>query len=360
MASFEGIKWSDGQMKYSLIDKRKEMAAGDDKTFAVSRSIHYGLFLVFEGIRYFCFEEKGKKKVVFVNWRKNLERFRNGMIFNLAGEQHRFIPTVEELEGLIMSYFRHETLAPFIDELAATGTQGYLRPFTVDEEQSIGVTFPRKPTIRLVTCLYKQYLGEPFSGVVVPHLVRAIDVNGTGCLKLGVNYLMSVKAVAEAQDIEPGASSALFLDDRPDKPLRERRITEWDSSCCLIGLDNGGVVKIPESNLILPSVTIEGLARILRHKGVDVIERDMTYGELIEGAAAGKIAALCSVGTAGIINRCDKLTLIDEKREIIGKHLPLKDHPLWHTLGELKDYYWDMYRGRAEVPAGIERNVYEV
>ena len=114
--------------------------------------------------------------------------------------------------------------------VADLGAQGYFRPFTVDEEQSIGVTFPGRPAIRAVVCRYDRYLGEPFSGVVVPHLVRAIDINQMGCLKLGVNYLVSVKAVDEARKIDPSAGSALFLDDKPDLGLMERKITEWDSS----------------------------------------------------------------------------------------------------------------------------------
>ena len=360
MASFEGIKWADAQLKHHLTDKKTELVGGSDKTFAVSRSLHYGLFLVFEGIRFFCLEEGGKKRIVFVNWRKNLERFREGMLFNLSIKQQDIVPTVDELESLLLGYLRSGEMRSFIEEMIANGSQGYLRPFTVDEEQSIGVTFPQNPAIRAVTCHYREYLGEPFFGVVIPHLVRAIDVNGTGRLKLGVNYLMSVKAVAEAQTIDPDASSALFLDDRPDKPLEERRITEWDSSCCLIALDSGAVVRIPNSNLILPSITIDGIACILSHKKEEVVERDFSYGELVASAEKGRIVALCSVGTAGIINRCDKLTLIDGEKGIIARHLPLKDHPLWNTLGGLKGYYWDMYRGRSEIPEGVDRNVYDL
>ena len=107
-------------------------------------------------------------------------------------------------------------------------------------------------------------------------------MNGTGCLKLGINYLMSVKAVDEAKRVLPEAAAALFLDDHPHDSLESRKITEWDSSCCLFALKDGTVVKIPESNLILPSITIHGMAAILKRMGVNVVEREMTYGELIE------------------------------------------------------------------------------
>ena len=64
-------------------------------------------------------------------------------------------------------------------------------------------------------------------------------------MKLGVNYLMSVKALDEARKILPDAAAALFLDDRVDKSLLERSITEWESSCCLFAFRDGSVVKIP-------------------------------------------------------------------------------------------------------------------
>ena len=88
---------------------------------------------------------------------------------------------------------------------------------------------------------------EPFDGVVVPNLVRAVSTNGTGCLKLGSNYLLSVKAVQQAQEVVKSAHAALFLDDRPELPLHTRKITEWDSSCALFALKDGSLIKIPKA-----------------------------------------------------------------------------------------------------------------
>jgi len=253
VAGFEGVRWASQQMRYSLKDRHFDLLQAGSKVFAVSRSIHYGLFLAFEGIRFFCTKnDKGDIEVVFLNWHLNLERFRRGIAFNLGSTQQGMVPSGEELiEILIDRYFRSPEMRPFFEEMADLGAQGYLRPFTVDEEQSIGVTFPNEPAIRAVVCRYDRYLGEPFTGVVVPHMVRAVGINGMGCLKLGVNYLMSVKAVDEAKKTHPGAASALFLDDLTHLPLGDRHITEWDSSCCLFALRDGTVIKIPESPLIL-------------------------------------------------------------------------------------------------------------
>jgi branched-subunit amino acid aminotransferase/4-amino-4-deoxychorismate lyase len=361
MAGFEGTKWAAKQLRYVLKDKSFEILEADASVPAVSRSIHYGLFLAFEGIRFYCKRNaQGKLEVVFLNLNKNLERFQRGIAFNLSGAQQGLVPEVEEIEGILLRFFQDPEMTAFLSEMADLEAQGYLRPFTFDEDQSIGVTFPGSPAIRAVACRYDSYLGEPFSGVVIPDMVRAVGVNGTGCLKLGINYLMSVKAVDRARQILPDAGSALFLDDHPTAPLETRMVTEWDSSCCLFALDDGTVVKIPESPLILPSVTIMGICAVLRQMGIPVEERDMTYGELIQRSQKDQIVAICSVGTAGIMNRAQKLVLVDEDYNIIGTQKSDENHPLFAQLGKSRAYLWDIYQEKVPVPEGLDLVKFEI
>jgi branched-subunit amino acid aminotransferase/4-amino-4-deoxychorismate lyase len=361
MAGFEGIKWATRQSCFRLKDKSFKVVANNDKVYAVSRSIHYGLFLTFEGIRFFCKKNsRGKLEIIFLNFEKNLQRFQNGIAFNLGQHQQQWVPEISEMVSMFLRFMRDEAMVEFLLEMAELQAQGYLRPFTVDEEQSIGVTFPNDPSIRAVVCRYDQYLGEPFSGVVVPHYVRACCANGTGCLKLGVNYVISLKAVDEAKKILPEAASALLLDDRPFDPVEKRKITEWDSSCCLFALRDGTVIKIPESPLILPSVTIQGIVAILKLHGVKVEERDMTYGELVERTKKNGMVVVCSVGTAGILNRAQKLVLVNEARKIIAEQRADVNHELYQKLGEARKYYWDIYKEKVEVPPGLTLNKYEL
>ncbi len=362
MAKFEGIHWASKQMRYMLPEKHYDLLDIDSQIPAVSRSVHYALFLAFEGIRFFCKKNpQGGLEVIFLNWHKNLERFQRGIAFNLSSDQQNWVPSVEELEQvLIHRFFKEPALRNFFDEMAVLGAQGYLRPYTVDEEQSIGVTFPNRPAIRAAVSRYDRYLGEPFTGVVVPQMVRAVGVNMTGCLKLGVNYLMSVKAVDAAKKISPEAASALFLDDNPRAKIEERNITEWDSSCCLFAFREGTVVKIPESNLILPSVTIQGIVAILKEMGVKVEERHITYGELLERAKKSELVAACSVGTAGILNRCFEFVFVDAESRVLLTHRPDQKHPLFQKLGEAKEYYWNIYKEKAKVPAGLKLYKYAI
>jgi branched-subunit amino acid aminotransferase/4-amino-4-deoxychorismate lyase len=355
MAKFEGVKWAPRQMRYLLTVKQFDILEPDAKIFGVCRSVFYATFLCFEGIRFFCKKTAGGRlEVNFLNWHKNLERLRRGIAFNLGKSQADLIPSVEELENIIVhEYFREPSIRAFLGDMAEKGLQGYLRPFTVDEEQSMGVTFPGQPAIRAIFCSYDNYLGEPFSGVVIPHLVRAVAANKTGWLKLGINYLVSLKALEAAKDVDPSAAAALFLDDKTHLPLAERCVTEWDSSCCLFGLKNGTIVKIPESELILPSVTIQGMVAILRDMGVKVEERHVTYGQLVKWVQARELVVAASIGTAGIMNRCQKLLCVDEKNAVAATHVPDTGHPLYAKLAEAKAYYWDIYKEKARLPAGM-------
>jgi branched-subunit amino acid aminotransferase/4-amino-4-deoxychorismate lyase len=343
-------------MRYGLADKSYELLESDAKIAACSRSTNYAIFLAFEGIRFFCRKSaSGALEAIFLNWDKNLERFNRSMTFNIGGESAKLVPTPDELEDILADrFFREPEMRPLFEEMAAMGAQGYLRPFTIDEEQSIGVTYPSQPAIRALASRYDQYLGEPFTGVVIPHLVRAVGANGTGCLKLGINYVMSVRAIEDARKVDPKAAAALFLDDQLHLPLEQRQLTEWDSSCCLFAFNDGTVVKIPENPLILPSVTIQGMCKILTHLGAKIEERFLSYGELIRRVQAKELVTVASVGTAGILNRCAKLILVDADRKVIATHQPDEKHPLYAKLAEAKAYYWNIYKGMAQPLDGMK------
>ncbi len=362
MAGFEGTKWAEKQMCYLLKDKSLSFHETGDKVFSVSPSIHYGIFLAFEGIRFFCKknDQTGKIEANFFDLDKNIKRLQRSMKFNLSFEQQDLLPSYEEIENIFKEFFQYPEMKTFFTEMAEQKAQGYFRPFTFDETQSIGVTFPANPSLRAVICKYDHYLGEPFTGVVIPNLVRAVGINGTGCLKLGVNYLISAKAVDRARQLFPEASSALFLDDHPYEPLRSRNITEWDTSCCLIAFKNGSVIKIPESNLILPSITIQGICSILKKMGVGIIETDISYGELMEKSNQGELVALGSVGTAGILNRAQKLICINEKGEKICEHKADQNHELYQLLGEARTYYWNIFQEKEPVPPGHKIHKFEL
>lgn len=354
MAGFEGVVWAPNQMQYGIHSKQFRILDAHATTFAISRSLHYGLFQVFEGIRFFCAKETDGLELRFLNLHLNLARFRKGILYSLSPRDQHLVPSEDGLRDIFLEFFRSPELRPFLEQMAERGAQGYFRPFTLDEEESIGVTFPKEPGIRAAFCSYERYLGEPFNGAVVPNLVRAVGVNGTGCLKLGSNYLLSVKAVQVAQSIDPSALAALFLDDRPDKPVREREITEWDSSCCLIALRDGRIIRIPDGPLILPSVTIQGVVALAKERGISIEERSVTYGDLLDWVEQDEVVTICSIGTAGILNRVHTLYLVDATCSPIAEMNADVSHPLYRALDEIRTEYWDIFRGNHPAPKELQ------
>ena len=71
MAVFEGTHWAQKQCLYLLKDKSFSILESNAKVYAVSRSVHYGMFLAFEGIRFYCQKDKnGQVEAVFLNLKK--------------------------------------------------------------------------------------------------------------------------------------------------------------------------------------------------------------------------------------------------------------------------------------------------
>ena len=354
MAKFIGVEWAPNQFQYLFREAVPHVVEADSKAYAVSRSIHYGICLVFEGIRFYCANTPTGLEVRFINISQNLGRFLRGIRYSISSEDHSLLPSENELRTLFLDgFFRRPELRAFLQQMADAKAQGYFRPFTLDEAQSIGVTFPEDPAIRAAICSYDSYLGEPFSGAVVPNLVRAVTGNGTGDLKLGSNYLISVKAVEQAKRIDDTAGAALFLDDRPDLSLFDRKLTEWDSSCCLIALRDGRLIRIPDGPLILPSVTIRGVTALAKARGIVVEERSVSYGELLEWEKKDQLVCVCSIGTAGILNRCQRLTFVDDESNILAVHQADKTHSLYLELDTIRSDYWRMYLGEIDLPEGV-------
>jgi hypothetical protein len=97
---------------------------------------------------------------------------------------------------------------------------------------------------------------------------------------------------------------------------------------------------------------------ILKDKGIPVEERDMTYGELIDKVQSDDIVTICSVGTAGILNRCEKLLLVDHEGKILATHEADKDHELFWQLGETRTHYWNIFQGKVQIPSGVRLHKY--
>ncbi|MGZ5439394.1 MAG: hypothetical protein ACXWFJ_06050 [Candidatus Aminicenantales bacterium] len=48
---------------------------------------------------------------------------------------------------------------------------------------------------------------------------------------------------------------------------------------------------------------------------------------------------------------------VDEKNAVAATHVPDTGHPLYTKLADAKAYYWDIYREKVKLPAGL--NLYK-
>ena len=71
------------------------------------------------------------------------------------------VPSEGELLEIFLSYFRSPELREFLESMAASNAQGYFRPFTLDEDQSIGVTFPKEPESGVLSALMSDIWESP-------------------------------------------------------------------------------------------------------------------------------------------------------------------------------------------------------
>ena len=114
MAGFEGVVWAPKQMQYGIHSGTFRIVDGDAKVYAISRSLHYGLFQVFEGIRFFCAPAKDGAEIRFVNLKSNLKRFRNGILYSVSQKDQSFVPSETQLLEIFLSYFRSAELQDFL------------------------------------------------------------------------------------------------------------------------------------------------------------------------------------------------------------------------------------------------------
>jgi hypothetical protein len=100
------------------------------------------------------------------------------------------------------------------------------------------------------------------------------------------------------------------------------------------------------------------MVALAKVRGISVEERDVRYGELVEWVQSGDLVAICSIGTAGILNRCSTLHLVDEDLNVIARHTQDPTHPLVQALAEMRADYWGMYTANVEIPEALDLEVH--
>ena len=216
-----------------------------------------------------------------------------------------------------------------------TGASLYIRPVMIGSGPQIGVA----PAPEFLFRVFVMPVGSYFKGGVKPIKLRVSDYdraapNGTGHIKAGLNYAMSLYPTMEAH--KEGFAENVYLDPRT------RTYVEETGGANLLFVTDDNTLVVPKSSSILPSITRRSLVYVAEHYlGMKVDERPVVFDEVKnfkECALCGTAAVLAPVGE---IHTHDGVIAFPSGMEKIGE----VSAKLRNTLTGIQD-------GEIEAPEG--------
>ncbi len=183
-----------------------------------------------------------------------------------------------------------------------SGATLYIRPYMFGSSPVIGVKPAEEYQFRILTTP----VGPYFKGGAKPLTLCVSDFdraapNGTGHIKAGLNYAMSLHPIVSAH--KNGYDENLYLD------AATRTKVEETGGANFLFITKDGKVVTPKSDSILPSITRRSLMYVAKeYLGLEAEEREVYLDELKDFAECG----LC--GTAAVISPVGKI--VDHGEEI--------------------------------------------
>lgn len=237
----------------------------------------------------------------------------------------RFVEAVKEVVKANEAY-----VPPY-----GSGATLYLRPYMFGSNPVIGV----KPASEYQFRIFATPVGPYFKGGAKPITIRVSDFdraapNGTGHIKAGLNYAMSLHAIVDAHN--QGFDENMYLD-----PKTRTKVEETGGANFIFVTKDGKVVT-PKSDSILPSITRRSLIQVAKeYLGLEAEEREIYLDEVKDFAEAG----LC--GTAAVISPVGKI--VDHGKEIC---LPSGMNEMGPVTKKLYDTLTGIQMGTIKAPEG--------
>ena len=242
-----------------------------------------------------------------------------------AFPEDRFVKAVEETvranAGFVPPYGSGATL--------------YIRPYMFGTNPVIGV----KPADEYQFRMFCTPVGPYFKGGAKPITIKVSDFDraaphGTGHIKAGLNYAMSLHAIVTAH--QEGYDENMYLD------AATRTKVEETGGANFIFVTKDGTVVTPKSNSILPSITRRSLMVVAeKYLGLKVEHREVYFDEVKDFAECG----LC--GTGAVISPVGKI--VDHGKEIC---FPSGMEKMGPVIQKLYDTLTGIQMGRIEAPEG--------
>ena len=216
-----------------------------------------------------------------------------------------------------------------------TGASLYLRPFMFGSNPVIGV----KPADEYEFRILVTPVGPYFKGGAKPITIKVSDFDraaphGTGHIKAGLNYAMSLHAIQTAH--REGFAENMYLD-----PETRTKVEETGGANFIFVTKDGTLVT-PKSDSILPSITRRSICYVAeKYLGMKVEHREVFFDEVKDFAECG----LC--GTAAVVSPVGKIN--DHGKEIC---FPAGMEKMGEITQKLYDTLTGIQMGRIEAPEG--------
>ena len=216
-----------------------------------------------------------------------------------------------------------------------SGATLYIRPYMFGSDAVIGV----KPASEYQFRVFATPVGPYFKGGAKPITIRVSDYDraaphGTGHIKAGLNYAMSLYPIMEAH--REGFAENMYLD------AATRTKVEETGGANFIFVTRDNKVVTPKSNSILPSITRRSLIYVAKeYLGLEVEEREVYFDEVKDFAECG----LC--GTAAVISPVGKIN--DHGKEIC---FPSGLDEMGPVITKLRETLTGIQMGHLEAPEG--------
>ena len=279
---------------------------------------------VFEGMKAYTTEDG---RIVVFRPDLNAERMENSAkrLEMPVFPKDRFVDAIVKLVEANADY-----VPPY-----GSGATLYIRPYMFGTNAVIGV----KPADEYQFRAFCTPVGPYFKGGVKPITIRVSDFDraaprGTGHIKAGLNYAMSLHAIMDAH--RQGFDENMYLD-----PATRTKVEETGGANFLFATKDNKVVT-PKSDSILPSITRRSLVYVAKeYLGLEVEEREVYFDEVKDFAECG----LC--GTAAVISPVGKI--VDHGKEIC---MPSGMTEMGPVTKKLYETLTGIQMGRLEAPEG--------
>lgn len=280
VSNYKDGKWDDGQITTDAMITLNECAG----VFQYSQSI-------FEGLKAYTTENGN---IVCFRPDLNASRMKDSAerLEMPVFPEDRFVDAVVEVVKANKAW-----VPPF-----GSGATLYIRPYMIATNPVIGV----KPADEYQFRIFVTPVGPYFKGGAKPLTICVSDFDraaphGTGHIKAGLNYAMSLHAIVSAH--ATGFDENMYLD-----PATRSKVEETGGANFIFITKDGKLVT-PKSDSILPSITRRSIMVVAEnYLGMTVEHREVYFDELKEFAECG----LC--GTAAVISPVGKI--YDHGKEI--------------------------------------------